>query len=477
MDISCFKSIEISDPVLKGTSVKTKISCTTIKGKKEFFPLYFKHDTSFSKNNLGLFRLASIMPLLNYGLFTKEIKINFEICKADFLLINDLLEIFSKDILVNKLIRKRNPYILPQFSLYEDNITSCKVSPIAKIKPKKIIENTQMGLDLNKNSCGVLLSGGKESLLTYGMLKEVVGAEVHSVFVNESGGHWRTALPAYRQFKNNDLNTYRVWTNVDRFYTFMLDHMSIIRKDHRKVWADTYPVRLCIFPVYVFCVLPIFVDRKVGNVLIGSEFDDPRMTSFFAGIKHFFGVFDQTQEFDIKMNEWFSKRIFGMYQWSAVRSISGLIVERILTSRYPDLAAVQRSCHSCRFEGGDILPCGKCSKCQGVLLFLLANGVDPSIMGYSNDDVSKLPSRINEGNLRLDEDEKNYALFLAKLVSKLIDPDSVHIDTIHFDKNTSDLNLIPAQFREGIINILLKYTKDSTILKDKKWVSCNTYVK
>ena len=292
------------------------------------------------------------------------------------------------------------------------------------------------------------------------MLKEI-GAEVHPLYVNESGGHWRTALTAYRQFAKNEPNTTRVWTNVDRFYTFMLDHMRIIRSDHRKVWSDTYPIRLCIFPVYVFLLLPIFVRRKIGNLLIGSELDDPRASPLFKGIKHYFGVYDQTQDFDLRMEQWYTKRLPGMRQWSAVRSISGMIVERVLTNRYPELARVQRSCHSCRFEKGKIVPCGHCSKCQGVLLFLLANQVDPSIMEYRKEDVTALPERVAKGALRLDEDEREHSIFLSKLPG-LVGKEHSHVETIHLNKPTSDIELIPARFRVPLLKIMKEYTKGFT---------------
>jgi hypothetical protein len=359
--------------------------------------------------------------------------------------------------------------MLPQYALTKDDTHDWKEISKARIAPKNINEDAPIATDPNGNSCGVLSSGGKESLLTYGLMKEI-GAEVHPLYVNESGGHWRTALPAYRYFKDNFLNTARVWTNVDRFYMFMLDHMRIIRRDHRRIWADTYPIRLCIFPFYIFLLLPVFAKRRIGNILIGSEFDDPRTSPFFAGIRHFFGVYDQTQEFDARMERWLSERMLGMRQWSAVRSISGLIVERILIDRYPDLARLQRSCHSCHFDRGDLLPCGKCSKCQGILLFLMANKVDPSIMGYDQEDVVALPERIAEGNLRLDEDEKNYALFLSELSPNLNDRETGHIETIHFHKQTSDLQLLPARFRSKIVRILARYTKGYSILKDESWV-------
>src|SRR4030042_5652489 len=208
---------------------------------------------------------------------------------------------------------------------------------MAEIVPKALVEDGTLSWEVNENGCGVLSRGGKESLLTYGMLKEV-GADVHPLYVNESGGHWRTALPAYRHHAKNELNTERVWINVDRFYTFMLDNMRIIRKDHRKVWADTYPIRLCIFPVYVFLLLPIFARRKIGNLLIGSELDDPRALPLFKKIKHYFGVYDQTQDFDLRMEQWYMKRLPGMRQWGAVRPIFGMIVDRVLSKRYPELA-------------------------------------------------------------------------------------------------------------------------------------------
>jgi hypothetical protein len=409
------------------------------------------------------------MPLLNYGLFTREIRLDWQVTEADFSLLNDFLDVFSKDIFINKLVRRKNPYVVPQYIPSAAEVSEANARPMAKIVAASLVEDVPISSEFNENSCGVLSSGGKESLLTYAMLKEI-GTEVHPLYVNESGGHWRTALPAYRQFRDSDPNTGRVWTNVDRFYTFMLDKMRIIRKDHRKIWADTYPIRLCIFPVYVFLLLPIFAKRRIGNILIGSEFDDPRMSPYFAGIRHFFGVYDQMQDFDLRMEQWFSKRMPGMRQWSAVRSISGMIVERILTRRYPELARVQRSCHSCRFDHDALLPCGKCSKCQGVLLFLLANNVDPSIMGYNDEDVASLPARIAEGNLRLDEDEKNYALFLAKLLPNL-DQETLHIETIHINKPTSDLQLLPARFRSPILKILTKYTKGFSALKDESWVT------
>jgi hypothetical protein len=413
-------------------------------------------------------RLASVMPVLNYGLFTKEIKLMFPVSTSDVSLLNDLLEVFSRDIFINKLVRRKNPYVLPQFLPLESEVTLENARPLAKITSLALLGDVPISQGFSENSCGVLSSGGKESLLTYAMLKEI-GAEAHPLYVNESGGHWRTALTAYRQFLKIEPNTRRVWTNVDRFYTFMLDHLRIIRPDHRKVWSDTYPIRLCIFPVYVFLLLPVFARRKIGNLLIGSELDDPRTSPLFKGIKHYFGVYDQTQDFDLRMEQWYQKRLPGMRQWSAVRPVSGMIVERVLTKRYPELAGLQRSCHSCRLENGKIVPCGSCSKCQGVLLFLLANHVDPSIMAYRKEDVIALPERAAKGALRLDEDEREHSMFLSKLPG-LVGKEHSHIETMHLYKPTSDIELVPARFRAALLKILLEYTTGFTKLEGNSWV-------
>jgi hypothetical protein len=439
-------------------------------GKQHKFTLQARYKERLAPEHSPLLRIASAMPLLNYGLFTQEISLKFAVSSADFSLLNDLLDVFSRDIFINKLVRRKNPYILPEFMPSQSDVTEENAKPLSKITADELVEDSPISHERNENACGVLSSGGKESLLTYATLKEV-GAEVHPLYVNESGGHWRTALAAYRHHLETEPKTGRVWTNVDRFYTFMLDHMRIIRADHRKIWADTYPIRLCIFPVYVFLMLSVFASRKIGNLLIGSEFDDPRLSPLYRGIKHYYGVYDQTQDFDLRMEQWYQKRMPGMHQWSAVRLVSGLIVERILTSRYPSLARFQRSCHSCHIEKDAIVPCGKCSKCLGVMLFLRANNVDPSTMGYSREDVSAFPSRLAKGGLRLDEDEREHATFLAsKFGPGLKGGEHAHVETIHLHKATGDLALVPARFRAALLKIMGEYTKGYTALEKDTWV-------
>ncbi|MBU1940659.1 MAG: hypothetical protein KKC68_02685 [Candidatus Thermoplasmatota archaeon] len=372
---------------------------------------------------------------------------------------------------MNKILRRRTNYILPEFIPDINAISPSDAEPNAIIKPTAIEPDKELLKEINNNRCGVLSSGGKESLLTYGILKEI-GAEVYPLYINESGGHWRTALPAYMHHEKNDPRTHRVWTNVDRFYTIMLDHLKIIRKDHRSVRADTYPIRLCIFPFYVFSLLPIFIDNGIGNLLIGSEFDDIRSPPVSQGITHYYGVYYQHQDYDQLMDTWYAKRIPGLKQWSAVRTISGLIVERILVKRYAELAQYQRSCHSCHFENNQIIPCGSCSKCQGVLLFLLANQVAPQIMQFKSLSISQFLDNNNSKILRLDEDEKNHAFYLIKEDTSFPTSAKIeHVEKLHVNKTTIDIECIPEQLRKKILTILESFTNGYCKLQGNNWIS------
>lgn len=467
-DIICFSSIEILDPEINNKSVKTEVILNKIDGGKSTFCIMLKYEKNVKDDFLPLLRLAFTMPLLNYGLFSKKFKLNFPISIIDHDFLNRLNSIFSRDIFVNKILRRRADYILHEYLPKQENIKPEDANSKAIVEPYKVYNDKLISSDMDKNSCGILSSGGKESLLTYGLLNEI-GCKTYPFYVNESGGHWRTAIPAYSYHKKIDNKTQRVWTNIDRFYVFMLDNLKIIRPDHRKIWADTYPIRLCIFPFYVFLLLPIFVDKKIGNLLIGSEFDDLRSTPEYLGIRHYYGIYDQHQDYDILMNKWYAKRIPSLTQWSAVRNISGLIVEKILVKRYPDLAKYQRSCHSCHFEKNQIIPCGKCSKCIGVLLFLIANKANPKIMKFKNENIESFLKNVDPLKLRLDQDEKNHSFYLIgdNLNYKPVN----HVEKIHINKTTCNPDIIPKYFRSKLIKIIQKYTNGYCILKKEEWIS------
>jgi hypothetical protein len=466
----CLSSITLSDTVLEKNTVRADVHVKDIDGQDNCFTFMNKYEQQLTPSDLPFLRLAFCMPLLNYGLFAKKFVLQFPVSRSDLSLLNDLNLVFSRDIFVNKIALGTNPYILPDYFPDEKKITPTDGNPKAVIVPKIVLPDEAIPGRVDPMKCGVLSSGGKDSLLTYGLLKEL-GATVYPLYVNESGGHWRTALTAYQYHMKHEPHTRRVWANIDRFYTFMLDHLRFIRPDHRKVWHDTYPLRLCIFPFYVFTLLPIFAREGIGNLLLGSEFDDLRYEIKYKGIKHYFGVYDQHQDYDVRMNEWYRKRAPGLHQWSALRNISGLVDQRILVERYPQLARQQRSCHSCHVQNGKIYPCGRCSKCLGILLYLLANKTDPTVMNYRKKDVEYFYKNVGASSLKLDKDEKDQSFFLLKGKGGVPEVGCVdHVQKMHLSPAIGDPLLYPVQFRSMLLGILEQYTTGYCELKNGEWV-------
>jgi hypothetical protein len=469
-NLLCLSSISLSDPTIEKNNTCAEIIIRKSDGTESHFEIMNKYEQELQEAHLPLLRLAFCMPLLNYGLFSKKIHLNFPVSKTDFSLLSDLQIIFSRDIFVNKIAHGTNPYILPKFFPDQKKIKPTDGNPNAVIHPQRLIDDRALGMEMDVIKSGVLSSGGKDSLLTYGLLKEL-GSAVSPFYVNESGGHWRTALTAYKYHKKTEPRTQRVWTNVDRFYSFMLDHLQFIRPDHRKIRHDTYPIRLCIFPFYVFSLLPLFVENRIGNLLLGSEFDDLRYEIRYKGIQHYFGIYDQHQDYDVRMNVWYGKRIPGLYQWSALRNISGLVGQNILVRRYPALAKLQRSCHSCHITNGVVYPCGTCSKCLGILLYLLANDLDPTLMKYRRKDIDYFYANVGASSLKLDKDEKDQSFFLLKRKGSVPKVQCVdHVEKIHVHPSNCDPRLYPKQFRDGLLKILEQYTTGYCVLKNGEWI-------
>ncbi|MGC9126927.1 MAG: hypothetical protein ACP5HV_05510 [Thermoplasmata archaeon] len=420
------------------------------------------------ENIRNLARLMVSMPLINYGLFADEMHFNFPLTEEDKRYIKDNMDIISRDIFVNKLCRRRADFIKKEYIPREEDIKPEN----AETRARLIFSGTsteRYSTVFRDDRAAILSSGGKESLLTYGLLKEL-GKDVYPVFFNESGGHWRTALPAYKGLSSTEKNTKKVWSNIDRFYLFMLDHLKIIREDHRKIRADTYPIRLFIFGPYIFSMLPIFIKYGIGNILLGSEYDDPRTDYSYHGIKHYFGIYDQSVDFDRYNTDYFNSKGIGIRQWSIVRPITGLIVERILIRRYHDLYRYQRSCHSCHIENGEVIPCGVCTKCLGVMSFIIANDGDPREINYRDTHIMKLEENLSKTQLRLDPDEREHTFFLLNRKGfKLDGREHPHVEMLHFDERNSPMDHIPKGYR-GVFSIYREYVKGAVILKGSDFV-------
>ncbi|HPQ42453.1 MAG TPA: creatininase family protein, partial [bacterium] len=334
---------------------------------------------------------------LNYGLFFRRIVFHGVFDAADRRFLQDMTDNTSREIYVKKFLEP-NPFLIgdaadmtvvrkPRYTNavleFPDASPGAGHGAPSHLKPLPPAVEPPPGRSV---AHAILSSGGKDSLLTYGLLNEL-GLETHPIYLNESGRHWYTALNAYRHFRDHVPNTARVWVNSDRLFAWMLRRLPFIRKDFATVRSDEYPVRLWSVAVFLFGALPLLRKRGIGRLLIGDEYDTT-VVSRYRGIPHYNGLYDQSRYFDRALTRYFTRKGWGIRQFSILRPLSELMIQTILVTRYPGLQAHQVSCHAAHESGGRILPCGRCEKCRRIVGMLTAVGADPARCGYGPDQIA-----------------------------------------------------------------------------------------
>lgn len=435
-------------------------------------PVFDPKDT-FSRN------LASMMVAqvaLNYGLFFHEIIFDGLYTPTDQRFIRDMMENTSREIYVNKLLEENEfikEYFKPLKPVKQKRYTAAQI---------KFVNTTFEGSEITwdhwhaaRDQVAILSSGGKDSLLTYGITREL-GFKSHPVYINESGRHWFTALNAFRYSQRNEPNAARVWCDSDRLFNWMLRQMPFIREDFQQIRSDYYPVRLWTVAVFLFGVLPLVKKRGIGNVLIGDEYDTTQRTSYH-GILHYHGLYDQSKFFDLALTRYYLKKGWRVFQFSLLRSLSELLIQKILVERYPFLQKEQVSCHAAHEKEGRIYPCGKCEKCRRIVGMLKALGKDPGHCGYTKDQIEQcLQSYSARSVKQLGMDAQH--LFHLLLTRELI-PDNDYtrkqakkhpeILKLRFDQTRSVLADIPELFRDRVIRLFLEHADGAVKIKERKW--------
>ena len=100
-----------------------------------------------------------------------------------------------------------------------------------------------------------------------------------------------------------------------------------------------------------FGSLPIARNIGAGNILIGDEYDTT-MRGRTAGISHYCGLYDQSKYFDNAMTRYYRMKGWKLHQFSVLRSLSELLIMKVLIKRYPELQKQQVSCHAAHEVGG-----------------------------------------------------------------------------------------------------------------------------
>ena len=422
--------------------------------------------------NLGSMIAAQVA--LNYGLFCDEIVLNGSFDEADRRFLNEMARNTAREIYVKK-FQEPNPFLkgdvagLPLVKR-ENYLHARLVLPAVQ----KLAAREHPTFDRNRHM--ILSSGGKDSLLSFGILRELK-RETHPVFINESGRHWFTALNAHRHFADRVPNTARIWTNADRVFAWMLRRLGFIRPDFLKVRSDEYPIRLWTVAVFLFGALPLALRRGAGRIIIGDEFDTTDRRDH-RGVTHYNGLYDQSRYFDNALTRYYARKGWSISQFSILRPLSELLIEKILVERYPDLLRLQMSCHATHLSDGRALPCGQCEKCRRIVAMVSAVGGDPTQCGYSSKQVQRCLSSIASGDIH---QEKEGAEHLACLLKRkgLLDAGRIgscparehpEVTKLRFDRERAPANWIPADLREPLVRIVLDHTDGAVQRSGKLWV-------
>ncbi|WP_222984970.1 hypothetical protein [Flagellimonas meishanensis] len=480
-DLVVFETLKVHQLAVEPKKVKAKYSLTLKDGSVVSNELIYSYNNPYfntkAAEDINMASLIVVQVAMNYGLFCKTLTFDGLYDETDKRFILDMIENTSKEIVVNKFLFK-NEFLKPPFDALhiekQERYTNAEV----------VFENTQFAnitvpqsiTTTLENEYAILSSGGKDSLLTYGIIKEIGVA--HPVFVNESGRHWFTAINAHKYFQQYEPNTAKPWCNSDRIFNWMVKQMPFIKENFQNIRSDMYPIRLWTVAVFLFGVLPIARKRRVGHILIGNEFDTTVKYNH-NGISHYNGLYDQSKYFDNALTRYYHKKGWNISQYSILRSLSELLILKVLVKRYPELQKHQVSCHAAHEENGRMLPCGKCEKCRRIVGMLTALDEDPKRCGYTNAQIEWSLKALAEHKIKQIGSDAAHLYHL--LVEKGAVQKNVHtsrlakahpqIMRLRFDNERSKLEDLPKRIRKELVDIVLPYSDGISVQRDKKWHS------
>ncbi|HUT77760.1 MAG TPA: creatininase family protein, partial [Polyangia bacterium] len=268
----------------------------------------------------------------------------------------------------------------------------------------------------------------------------------------------------------------RVWTDADRLYSWMLRRLPFIRPDFASVRSDEYPLRLWTVAVFLFGSLPLLRKRGIGRLVIGDEYDTTVRASY-GGIPHYAGLYDQSRYFDNALSRYFRAKGFGVAQFSLLRPLSELLIEKALAERYPDLQREQVSCHSAHERDGRIHPCGKCEKCRRIVGMLLALGADPRACGYTAEQIAALLGTLatfgvhqeSAGARQLFHLLSERGLLPAGASAAMSATEHPEVMKLRFDRERAPFDTIPRDLREPLYRILLEHADGAVQRNGRVW--------
>ena len=477
--LKAFDRLEVGPVKLE----KRRLTCpytVVSNGQTDVFDFQYSYEEDvFDPADPAAQNLAGLMGAqvaLNYGLFCDEIVLHGSFDRFDRQFLEAMARNTAREIYVKKFLEP-NPFLTGAVANLPVVRSDSYLRARLVYEDRNAPASTALpGWTTDRVKHAVLASGGKDSLLSHGLLTEI-GGESHPIFVNESGRHWFTAVNAHRYFSANVPNTARVWTNSDRLFAWMLRHLPFIRKDFAKRRSDEYPIRLWTVAVFIFGALPLLRKRGIGRVVIGDEYDTSVRRNY-QGITHYDGLYDQSLFFDNALSRYFQQKRWRVAQFSILRPLSELLIQTVLTQRYPELQRHQVSCHAATVRDDRTQPCGKCEKCRRIVGMLKAIGADPTQCGYTDAQVEQCLSQLAGRGTHQERpaiEQLGFILWNKRLISEpalgsIRALERPVIFKLRFDPHRSPIDAIPVDLREKLVRIYLEYAVGAAKRNGRVWL-------
>jgi hypothetical protein len=481
IDLKVFERLQVGPVALEPRRLIAPYRLVWKGGEDRTRLIYRFQEDVFDPQDEQSQNLASMMAAqvaINYGLFCRRIVFQGIYDEIDRRFIGDMSENTAREIYVKKILQP-NPFITGRFT-HPPVVKSGRylAADLEFPEDTRTARGSTWRLwSTDRRRHAVLSSGGKDSLLSYGLLDEM-GREVHPIFINESGRHWFTALNAYRYFQKHVSETARVWVNSDSVFNWVLRHLPFVRQDFASIRSDEYPIRLWTVAVFLFGALPLLRKRGLSRLLIGDEFDTTRRLSY-RGISHYDGLYDQSRYFDNAMSRYYLRKGWAANQFSILRPLSELLIEKILVERYPGLQRQQMSCHAAHVEGSRIRPCGRCEKCRRIVGMLIALGADPRKCGYTGQQIRNCFAALARGEVHQESAGAEQMMFLLYKrgaieisgASGRRFRERPEILNLRFDPERSPIDGIPTDLREQLVNIYRQHAREAVRRERREWRS------
>lgn len=259
--------------------------------------------------------------------------------------IPDLVDIFNRNV--------------PKEVFNQDNLNSSTLTNKLDSKDKAILA----------------LSFGKDSLLSYGLAKEL-GLDLHLVYVKEMVAQNQPE----ENFKQLILEDFSKKEKVEIEFLFdNVDEISLGDNGDRKIEDLENTNGMLAFTLEL---LPFSHHYGAKYLIFGNE---ANFSDFFSeGEFKIYPSFDQSVIYADKINRLLNQLIGGRFQVaSLVEPIYNLVEMAILVNRYPRLLPYLMSCSP---QSGDLEKwCYHCPMCAKAFVYLVAVGGRPEQIGFSQD--------------------------------------------------------------------------------------------